>query len=187
MGFAHYLYIINGELDLEDRLDIVDDMMGICRKALSICESLSRAHNNDANIDGIGAATSTNYYFSVLYMAYIYRQLAVAYRFAQENGLALSKEHRELCENASAKSFEMRRILFEKYDTAHVTELIRNNFEMEYFLAMAETLQYDGATDSKDRRRKCRMLKSYIEKVEHSNLLNRELIKTINNAIREAE
>jgi len=187
MGFAYYLYISNESVPIEQRLDMIDDMFCACSEALKRCLHLANTNDTETNLAGVGGTVSTNYYFAVLYMSYIYRQIAVASQIAQHNGFEIPDEYREMCAESTMKSFEMRRILFERYDTAHVTQLIKQNFEMEYYLSMAETIAHGKNSDAKDTRRKYRMLKGYIEKVKQRNLLNRELIEKIGKAIKGGE
>ncbi|MBQ4324764.1 MAG: hypothetical protein IJC29_03120, partial [Clostridia bacterium] len=148
---------------------------------------LANAQNTEKTLDSAGATLSTNYYFATLYKAYIYRQIAVAYQIAKQCNVNIPLKHGELCCNATNNSFEMRRILFEKYDIPHMNQLIKSNFEMEYYIAMAETFQHDKLGEEREIRRRCRMLKAYIDKVEQQNLLNKNIIQKIRQAIKESE
>jgi hypothetical protein len=187
MGFAYYLFIINEDTPVEQRLELVDDMMSVCTEALARCTELEVSSNTETNLDGVGANLSTNYYFAVLYKAYIYRQIAIAYQFSKSYGLDLGEKYTAIGEASTMRSFEMRRILFEKYDTPQVTQLIKNNFEMEYYISMAETIQHGAVSDKKDIKRKCRLLRSYVDNVKKRNMLNKEIILKINSLIEEAE
>ena len=187
MGFAYYLFIINEDTPLKQRLELIDDMMSVCTEALARCTELETTSNTETNLDGIGANLSTNYYFAVLYKAYIYRQISIAYQLSRTHGADLCEEYTAIGEASTMRSFEMRRILFEKYDTPQVTQLIKNNFEMEYYVAMAETIQHGAVKDEKEIKRKCRLLRSYVDKVKRRNMLNKDIILKINSLIEEAE
>lgn len=187
MGFAHYLLLLNDDICAEQKEELILDMLDICSSALNCCDVLSNAQNTEKSLDSAGTTLSTNYYFATLYKAYIYRQIAIAYQMAKQCNVNIPTEYSELCCNATNNSFEMRRVLFEKYDIPHMNQLIKNNFEMEYYIAMAETIQHGKVDEGRDVRRKCRMLKAYIDKVEQQNLLNKDIIQKIRQAIKESE
>lgn len=183
IGFAYYLLLLNNDLSIQEIDELIPDMLNICAKTLNMCENL--LNNGSGNASKNTTNLSANFYFIALYKAYIYRQIAIAYQIAEKNNTNIPTEFNQLCADATNRSFEMRRILYEKFDAPYMNQLLKNNFEMEYFIAMAETIQHKVDINPREFERRKRMLKTYIKKVHEQNHLNKDIITKITSAIGE--
>ena len=177
MGFAYYLFILSLTSDKNDDFEsYINEMMVVCFEGLKYCRSLLSLRDND--VPSISRSReSPNYYFLTLIKSYIYRQIAIAYQIARQNNIILEEQYVAECEKAHEKSFKMRKILYNKYEKSRISDTVKSNIEMEYHIAMADSLPETARTS--EHRRHINMLKQYIRKVQYRNKMNADIIETI--------
>lgn len=146
INYASILHSMCPELAEKKRNRILDGSIAPATECLSICEELLKH--------------SANVHFVELYMAYMYRNRATAQK-------ALDHPTEEIRKNLEL-SYRMRRKLWNYYNEAkRINTRLLETFEMEYYLAMSEQLEYmEDLYDREDTRDDC---EGYILRVKEMN------------------
>ncbi len=153
INYSHILYSYNSEHTEEEKEEILNNSIPYAEKCLKYCEELKENKANALCLE--------------LYTAYMYRNLSTAYKQLPEG---TEKSHTYL-----NKSFEARKKLVEYYEMHDISTKLFDNFELEYYLALSECLEFvTDEDDFLDYKYDC---EEYIKRVKE---LNREKSYFIN-------
>lgn len=126
MNYAHILYASSPELSEEDRIRYLKNGMEYADKCLALCEILE--------------SKKQNYLCAQLYKAYMYRNLYTIH--------SILSEQEAFAYECLEKSIKARKILVDYYEVHTISARLFDNFELEYYLALSEYLEY--VTDEDD-------------------------------------
>lgn len=146
INYALILYACNPETPEERRTEYLKSSIDYAKKCLDICDKL--------------LMNPLNQNFTELFKAYMYRNLATAHKLLGADD--------EIIRQHLSSSYKMREALWDHYNEAQrINAIILENFEMEYFLALSEELEYmEDDFDRDDCRDDC---EDYIRRVQAAN------------------
>lgn len=163
VNYALILYSSNPETNEQRAQGYLKESIKRAEDCLAICEELLKNH--------------TNLHFAELFKAYMYRNLAIANKMLGEDAEKIGAHLRS--------SYKMREALWDYYnETQKINTTILESFEMEYFLALSEQLEY--ISDEFSRMDCMEDCQRYIEKVENANLEKTHFIRKIELNIQES-
>jgi hypothetical protein len=146
INYSYVLYASNPEISTERKEKRLKASIEYAEKCLVFCDKLLE--------------NSKNLYFTELYKAYMYRNLATAHQMLGSDA--------ELIRENLEESFKMRVKLWYHYKKTNSINLrLMESFEMEYFLASSERLEY--IDDDDDLEDSCDECQEYINKVQARN------------------
>lgn len=108
------------------------------RKIRIFKESITYAEISLAWCDAL-SSQSENTMCLNLYEAYIYRNMATAYKFLGERGVD-EKYTKEAVQELMLKSLQKRSAIFDHYSNRSINTRLLENFEQEYYFALSEIL-----------------------------------------------
>lgn len=161
LNYSRILYACNPEVDQARRDMLLNDSMNYANECLRICDELLESPSNR--------------HFVELFKAYMYRNLATAQRM-----LGMDKK---LVRDNTFMSCKMRTGLWDYYnEVKRISSKLLDSFEMEYYLAKSENLEYiDDPIELEDSREEC---ESYIMRVKNLNLEKSHFISKIEGNIK---
>ena len=164
INYALILYASNPETSEERGMEFLKESLRYGVKCVEICDKL--------------LLNPQNQHFTELFKAYMYRNLAVAHKMLNSDT--------ETIRSYLSASYKMRELLWDHYNEAQrINAIILENFEMEYFLALSEELEYmEDEFDREDFREDC---EEYIRRVQAANRERSHFIHKIESNIRPAE
>ncbi|MBQ9945503.1 MAG: nucleotide-binding protein [Clostridia bacterium] len=146
INYAQILYASNPDTKPERREAYLRESINYAENCLAICDKLLMSPQNQ--------------HFTELFKAYMYRNLATAHKMLNSDDNTI----RALL----SSSYKMRESLWDHYNEAQrINAIILENFEMEYFLALSEELEYmEDELDRDDFKEEC---EDYILRVQAAN------------------
>lgn len=142
INYAYLLFADNPNISDDRKRASLEESIRYGNKCIEVCDKL--------------LCNATNKYFCEMFKAYQYRNIAVAHKKLGDNEAGVRKFF-EL-------SYEERRILWERYKIIKekMNPRLYENYEMEYFLALSEHIEY--INDEMDREDACEECMKYIER-----------------------
>ncbi len=150
LNYIHVLYASSPDISQELYIHTMKQSIAYGEKFFVYAEKLENNEQADQNRQCIK-----------LYKAYIYRNFTTAYEHLKdsegfENAPLLKKENMQ-------KSLAERRSLWRYYKSHSINSKLLENFEMEYYLALSESLEY--MEDVGERMEAVEDCKEYVERV----------------------
>ena len=125
LNYICILYTMLPDAVERRKIRIFKESIGYAETSLKWCDSLSTQSENIMCLN--------------LYEAYIYRNIATAYKFLSEHGVD-EKYTPEAVQELLLKSLQKRSALFDHYSNRSINTKLLENFEQEYYLALSEIL-----------------------------------------------
>ena len=164
LNYVQILYSSNPETSEDRKATLLDESLKNGIKCIEICDVLLKNPQNQ--------------HFAELFKAYMYRNMATAQKMlAADVSVIRSLLH---------SSYKMRESLWDYYNEAQrINAIILENFEMEYFLALSEELEYmEDELDRDDARDEC---EDYIRRVQAINKEKSHFLNKIEHNIKDNE
>ena len=159
-NYVHILYSFCPTIPQNARIRCLEDSIPIAETALACCDKLVGEEKHSGIVEH-----AKNRQCVMLFRAYMYRNLSTAYSI-------LSEQKPELKEKqiSSLRASLGERLQLKNYYASHsINSMLRDNFELEYFLALSELLEFEEDEDVQfDYTQDC------VEYVERMRSANRE-------------
>lgn len=162
----NYIHILGAACPgREDKRNaLYENSIELADKCLAKCKELSSKHKDEQAVS--------------LYKAYMFRNLSTAYKNKDEKDTEKAKEYLSL-------SFNERESLLEYYRFKTISSRIYDNFEMEYYLALSELLQWSDDPESFDENKE--LCDDYIYRVKKLNKEKTHYIRRIEQNIKKTK
>lgn len=157
LNYIHVLVSFNPKCE-QRRTHILTKSIGYAENCLKYCEELLKSQENEQCV--------------WLYKAYMYRNLSTAYGFLDELEKKIENLYLSLSERAA---------LYDMYDEYNINSKLFENFELEYYLALSESLAYEEDEWERDcNKESC---EEYISRVDSMHREKNFFVNKIHNII----